>query len=131
MPANSETFNFVISSTNNTQLTHPGDSTVTTRTSDKLKGDGYYGRSDGLHSVQYNVNGFIGKIVAQGTLAIDPGSTDWFDLSTSIHSNLGDSTGSDNATGGFVKNMTGNFVWVRIIISDWTDGTVKSVLLNH
>ena len=61
MPANSETFNFVISSTNYTQLTHPGDSTVTTRTSDKLKGDGYYGRSDGLHSIQYNVNGFLGK----------------------------------------------------------------------
>ncbi len=130
MPANSETFNFVISSTNNTQLTHPGDSTVTTRTSDKLKGDGYYGRSDGLHSVQYNVNGFIGKIVAQGTLAIDPGSTDWFDLSTSIHSNLGDSTGSDNATGSFIKNFTGNFVWVRAVIN-YTDGTISSIMLNH
>ena len=131
MPANSETFNFVISSTNYTQLTHPGDSTVTTRTSDKLKGDGYYGRSDGLHSIQYNVNGFLGRIVTQGTLAVEPGTTDWFDLTTTVHSNLGDSTGSDNATGSFIKNFTGNFVWIRTFVSDWTDGTINSIVLNH
>ena len=131
MPANSETFNFVISSTNYTQLTHPGDSTVTTRTSDKLKGDGYYGRSDGLHSIQYNVNGFLGKIVTQATLAVEPGTTDWFDISTTLHSNLGDSTGSDNATGSFIKNFTGNFVWIRTYVSEWTDGTINSIVLNH
>ena len=131
MPASSEIFNFVVNSVNQSQLTHPGDSTTETRTSDKLKGDGYYGRDDGLHSLQYNVNGFIGKIVAQATLAVDPAETDWFTVTTTEHSNFGDSTGSDNATGGFVKNMTGNFVGVRIIISDWTDGTVKSILLNH
>ena len=104
---------------------------MTTRTSDKLKGDGYYGRSDGLHSIQYNVNGFIGKIVTQATLAVDPGTTDWFDISSSIHSNLDDSTGSDDATGSFIKNFTGNFVWIRAYVSDWTDGTVNSIVLNH
>ena len=92
MPASSEIFNFVVNSVNQSQLTHPGDSTTETRTSDKLKGDGYYGRDDGLHSLQYNVNGFIGKIVAQATLAVDPAETDWFTVTTTEHSNFGDST---------------------------------------
>ena len=131
MPASSETFNFVVNSTNQTQLTHPGDSTTETRTSDKLKGDGYYGRADGLHSVQYNVTGFIGKIVVQASLAVEPGDSDWFTINTTEHSNLGDSTGSDNGGGSFIKNFTGNFVWVRTYVSDWTDGTINSLILNH
>ena len=131
MPASSETFNFVVNSTNQSQLTHPGDSTTETRTSDKVKGDGYYGRADGLHSIQYNVTGFIGKIVVQASLAVEPGDSDWFTISTTEHSNLGDSTGSDNGSGSFIKNFTGNFVWVRTYVSDWTDGTIDSLILNH
>mgnify|MGYP000901047855 CR=1 FL=1 len=33
---------------------HPGDSTIESHTGEKFKGDGYYGRADGLHTVQYN-----------------------------------------------------------------------------
>jgi len=28
-------------------------------------------------------------------------------------------------------NFTGNFVWVRCLITSWTDGSVNSVKLNH
>ena len=38
MSSNSETLNFVVNSTNQTQLTHPGDSAITSQTSDKIKG---------------------------------------------------------------------------------------------
>lgn len=131
MPNNSETFNFTVNGTDVAQLTHPGDSTVTTRTSKDLKGDGYYGRADGFHTVQYNVTGFIGKIIIQATLAIQPTNEDWFEVSNTEHSNLNDSTGSDNASGSFIKNFTGNYVWVRAYVSDWTDGTVNSIMLNH
>ena len=129
MPANSETFNFVVNSTNQTQLTHPGDSTTETRTSDKLKGDGYYGRADGLHSVQYNVTGFIGKIVTQASLAIDPADADWFTVTGTDHESTAvETTESD---GSFIKNFTGNFVWIRCYVSEWTDGTVNNIMLNH
>ena len=43
--------------------THPGDSTTETVTGEKFKGDGYYGRSDGLHSVQYTYSGLTGDII--------------------------------------------------------------------
>ena len=102
--------------------THDGDSTVQTVTGSKYKGDGYYGRSDGFHTVQYNLTGFIGQIRIQGTLAIDPGDDDWFTVYTETHS---------QTTKVIATNFTGNYVWVRAYISEWTDGTVTSMLLNH
>jgi hypothetical protein len=102
--------------------THPGDSTSETITGDKFKGDGYYGRSDGLHSVQYNVSGFKGNVVMQGTLATDPTDEDWFTLPT---------TENTDGDGSYIYNFTGNYVWVRTYVSNWTDGAVQSIVLNH
>jgi hypothetical protein len=104
---------------------HPGDSTIESYTGEKYKGDGYYGREDGLHTVQYNITGFIGKIKMQATLAIDPTSDDWFTLDSTEHDD------SASATGSHIKNFTGNYVWVRAVVSNWTDGTVTSIQLNH
>ena len=131
MSTNSENFNFVVNSTNQTQLTHPDNTTNTTRTSDKLKGDGYYGRADGLHSVQYNVTGFVGKIVTQATLATTPVTADWFDITSTIHDNSSGTSSDALAAGSFIHNFTGNYVWIKIVVSDWTTGTVNSILLNH
>lgn len=129
MANSSETFNFTVDTTQVVQLTHPGDSSVQQNISDKLKGDGYYGRSDGFHTVQYNLTGLLGAIVVQGTLASTPTDEDWVTLPLTTHESV---IGDDNSrTGSFIYNFTGNFVWVRINVSNWTDGTVKSILLNH
>ena len=123
MAANSE----IILSSN----THPGDSTIETVTGGKFKGDGYYGRSDGFHTVQYNITGFQGKIKMQATLAVDPAEDDWFTLDDTEHETIGFANDGPIATGSHLKNLTGNFVWVRVVVSSWTDGTVNSILLNH
>lgn len=109
--------------------THPGDSTVTSVTSENFKGDGYYGRSDGLHTIQYNVSGFIGQIVMQATLAIEPTSADWFTLSSTEHVAANDSSATGD--GSYIYNFTGNYVWVRAYITNWTDGNITSITLNH
>jgi hypothetical protein len=109
--------------------THPGDSSTETITSDKFKGDGYYSRADGFHTIQYSLNGFIGNIVVQATLATEPTSTDWFTLSTTSHTSI--ASDSANASGAFIYNFTGNYVWVRTVVSSWTDGTIANILLNH
>ena len=116
MPATSE---IIVSAT-----THPGDSTVETVVGEKFKGDGYYGRSDGFHTVQMNVNGVAGTIKIQGTLATTPADADWFDIDGTTY----DSTiaGKDGA---FVFNFTGNFVWVRASTNVVT-GSVTKILLN-
>ena len=112
-----------------TTQTHPGDSSVETITGDKYKGDGYYSRADGLHTVQYNLNGFTGSINIQATLAIDPVDADWFTVTSTEHT--ADNDSSSNRDGGHIYNFTGNYVWVRAYVSNWTDGTIRSILMNN
>jgi hypothetical protein len=134
MPSNSETIL--------ANQTHPGDSTSETVTGDKYKGDGYYGRSDGLHTIQIDLNGFLGKIELQGTLAIDPTADDWFTVTLGSGQSI-DTTGkivsssttkleyTTNETSSKTYNFTGNYVWVRTYVSNWTDGTENNIKLNH
>jgi hypothetical protein len=109
--------------------THPGESTTLSVTGEKFKGDGFYSRADGFHTVQYNLNGFIGVVSMQASLASDPGAADWFTVTNSSITSASDD--SDYNTGSFLVNFVGNFVWVRAIVRNWTDGSVTSVLLNH
>jgi len=111
-----------------TTQTHPSDSTTQTVTGDAYKGDGYYSRTDGFHTVQYTVDGFIGSIKIQATLATTPTSSDWFSLSSTELVSANDS--STYRTGSFLYNFTGNYVWVRAVV-EYTDGTVNSISLNH
>jgi len=100
---------------------HPGDSTDQSVTGEKYKGDGYYGRSDGLHTVQYTYSDLVGTITIQATLATDPASEDWFD----VHSYT-----AATETGSKIANFTGNYVWVRANL-EYTAGTVDSINLNN
>lgn len=101
------------------ETTHPGDSTLQTVEGTAFKGDGYYSRADGFHTVQINVTGFVGTVTIQATLATNPNADDWFSIVTHTES-----------TGSFLHNFTGNYVWVRAKV-EYTDGTVNSVQLNH
>jgi len=121
MTANSETIL--------TNQDHPGDSSTETVVGAVFKGDGYYGRSDGFHTVQYSLEGFIGTINIQAALAVDPTEDDWFSLAEAAH--VSDSAEGVNSTGGFIYNFTGNYVWLRANISNWTDGNITQILLNH
>ena len=123
MPSNSETIL--------TQNAHPGDSQVETVTGNKFKGDGYYGRSDGFHTVQYDLDNFLGTVVIQATLALEPSSDDWFTVDETEHTSTSNDSSSSTSDGGFVYNFTGNYVWVRAYVSNWSDGTVNSIKLNH
>ena len=110
-------------------ISHEGDSAVQESIGEKYKADGYFSRSDGFHTVQYNLNGFIGTLYIQATLSLDPTQQDWFTLPETTHTSS--STEDSKASGGFLYNFTGNYVWVRAVATDWTDGTVKSVLFNY
>lgn len=102
------------------------DGSTQTVTGEKFKGDGYYGRADGLHTVAYYLNGFAGIITMQGTLATDPGDSDWFDIDGTV---VGD--GSTISTENTFKNFTGNFMWIRANVTEFTSGTITKILYNH
>lgn len=101
--------------------THGGDSTPETIVSEKLQGDGYYGRSDGLHTIQYSINGYTGTVQIQATLSITPSEDDWFTVLNFEH---------NQETTVSIRSFTGNYVWIRAKIT-FTDGTVNSIILNH
>ena len=102
------------------------DGSSATFNSDKVKGDGYYGFADGVHTFQTRVTSLIGTIKIQGTLATDPASTDWVDLASVVTSD-----GSTASTNSYLTNLTGNYTWVRIAVSEFTAGTINSVYLAH
>jgi len=94
---------------------------------DKKKGAGYNRRSDGLHTVIYQVDAFDGTITIQGTLELHPAESDWVDVTS--YSFGGDSTVS-NVTTTYSENFSGNFVWIRAKYTI-TDGTIVAVRYNH
>lgn len=117
---------------------------VKTVTGPSVPGDGYYNRSDGIHTVQWSIVNFLGKIKLQASLNNDPTDADWFDIPLgSLLEHTVDTTGkvstilihhvlyTEPTTGSFVFNFVGNYVWIRANVSEWTAGSITSILLSH
>jgi hypothetical protein len=131
MSSLAQSLNFVTyTNTGSAQVVYPNSGTTTmVYYSDPVKGDGYYGSSDGLHTVMYTMNlNFIGTVTMQASLASAPVESDWFAVKGV--------TSSYNAMSNLLTtqvdyyNFTGNFVWVRGVVQI-DAGTVDSVLYNH
>jgi hypothetical protein len=130
MPALSQNLIFYTTSGTATVLVnYTGTGTVQTFISDQVKGDGYFGGSDGFHTVAYNTTQyFIGTVTMQATLASEPVSADWFTVSnTDVSYTEFDARTQSNVD---LYNFTGNFVWVRGHIQI-EEGAVTSIQYNH
>lgn len=130
MPALSESLNFVVRDENTVSVTYPNTGTSTlVYSSDKTKGDGYFGSSDGMHTVMYTATPtFVGTITFQATLASEPTESDWFDVSNTSVTYTEMNDRSTSTVDCF--NFVGNFVWVRGKV-EIDAGTVESILVNH
>ncbi len=49
-------------------------------TGDAVKADGYYGQTDGVHTVSVSVTNFQGRIHLEASLATTPTAADWFPI---------------------------------------------------
>ena len=108
-------------------------------TGDSVRGDGFYGFSDGIHTVQITVTDYIGRIYIQGTLASDPVEADWFNIKVNgnddyITYGVGAGTG---VTSTLAYTFQGNMVYLRakvershlsLLITEV--GTLSKILLN-
>lgn len=45
-----------------------------------VKADGWYGATDGLHTVAIYVSNFSGRVYVEATLAMNPTEADWFPI---------------------------------------------------
>jgi len=115
----------VLSEIDHGQVYPPYDGVSTTWSSNQFKGNGYYGYTDGLHTVSYKLTNFIGIIKFQATLLQNPTDNDWVDITSTA---VGD--GVNGFTGNYFFNFTGNFVWCRAHITNFTSGQINQVLYN-
>jgi hypothetical protein len=89
--------------------------------SDEVKGDSYYGYTDGYHTVQVTYEQFIGRMRIQASLVLEPTSDDWFDIVPS------ETTGQRFNENGYIQynaddpaskseaySFKGNFAWIRL-----------------
>jgi len=130
MPALSETLNFTYNSTSSVSVVYPNTATdMLVYLSDKVRGSGYYGTTDGFHTISYTATPeFIGTITTQASLATDPQSTDWFTVSdTTVNYTEFDSRTTSTVD---YYNFSGNFVWVRGKI-EIAEGAVQVIHYNH
>lgn len=134
-----------MSTTSVTVLTNQNSLTYA---SDKTQADGYYGHTDGVHTVSATVTNFQGRLYIEGSLATDPGAGDWFPIYltsgnpyrqypvTSVPSGsngLGDTTTE-------AWTFRANILWIRarvdrdyMGVSSYDQslhGTVDKILLN-
>lgn len=116
----------VLGSTPYGQKNGPYDGASTSFSSAAYKGDGYYGYSDGLHTVVYTLTNFVGIIRFQASLVTQPTESDWVDISSTT---VGDGATPQSGTTYF--NFTGNWVWVRCHVTSFTSGTINKVLYNN
>jgi hypothetical protein len=124
IPANS------VGNTATTAVVYPNTATTTlTYLSSKVKGDGYFGNSDGLHTVMYvATQNFEGTVTMQATLATDPVNADWFNVdNTSVNYTALDVRNTSTVD---IFNFTGNFVWVRGCV-EIDAGSVQTIQYNH
>ena len=150
MPALSQNLTFKITNGNTSTYTVQVDypNTATTAliySSERIKGDGYFGGSDGLHTVFWSVSDFIGTIEVQATLASEPVEADWVTVKLTEPGNrfTVDTTGLITANGVETTryttptttsksyNFTGNFVWLRGHISEFTQGVMNGISINR
>lgn len=134
MPALSQSLIFPVTNgnttTNSVLVDYPNTGTSTmSYTSQRIKGDGYFGSGDGVHTVAYSATKFFqGTITMQATLASAPVEADWFDVvGPTLTYNEFDTRTTSTVD---IFNFSGNFVWVRGHIY-MDEGAVLSVNVNH
>lgn len=118
----SSTPSVILSAISHGQSYPPYDGVSNSFSSDKVKGNGYYGYTDGLHTVSYKFTNFTGVMKFQATLATAPTENDWFDVGTEVACN--------NSTVSNAFNFTGNFVWCRAHVTNFSSGSIDRVLYN-
>lgn len=134
MPAFSQSLEFVpAQSVNNTAtvaVVYPNTATdLLVYLSNPIKGDGYFGGSDGLHTVMYTAAAdFVGTMTVQASLATSPLESDWFEVNdVSVrYTELDDR----NVSTVDYSNFAGNFVWIRGRV-EILSGAVESIQVNH
>lgn len=93
-----------------------------------FRADGYYGRTDGIHTVQVVYTNFTGEFGLQATLEVSPKEEDWFFINLNAFTTIQspyiqfpadplNPTGTNGDTGTKAFTFQGNFVYLRAVLN--------------
>jgi hypothetical protein len=85
--------------------------------SEKYRADGYWGHTDGLHTISVSHHNLVGNLFIQGTLSTDPKEDDWFDIDINNKSSVKAYLEFHGESGVIARTFIGNFVYLRAILS--------------
>lgn len=91
-------------------------------TSDKYPAAGYYLSKKDFQTFTWNLTSVTGILTFQATLAEDPGADDWFVVHT---------VNASSSTQNSYVNITGNFVWVRAVVNNFSHGTIQHIKVSY
>lgn len=121
-----------------------------------IRGNAYYGYTDGIATIQVIYQNLVGGFGIQGTLSTDPAPEDWFWIKLNPNGDVHtpfipfpieplDPTGTNGGdTGSMAVTFIGNFVFLRAVLSrdyiqpadintqwnSWQYGQIDQVLLS-
>jgi hypothetical protein len=94
-----------------------------------VRGDAYWGYTDGLHTIQIIFQNFVGGVGIQATLALNPEPNDWFWIKINPQGDTNSPyltfpidplapTGANGGdTGSIATTFIGNFVFLRVVMT--------------
>lgn len=87
----------------------------------------YYVALRNTQTISWNLsNNFVGRIVIQASLDTTPSDTgNWATIHTIITPNA-----SSPVFDGFA-NLQGNYVWLRAVATEWTQGTIRQIVASY
>lgn len=103
------------------QTAHPTGSEPVVVTGTRYQAAAYLLSNRDLQTITWHFSGtFLGDCRIEASLTSDPSENDWYTVYEIDTSQLD----------GY-HNLTGNFVWLRAVVSDWTQGTIQLVTMSY
>lgn len=87
----------------------------------------YYLGNNDLQTISYGFTNVTGTLEIEATLASEPGSGDWF----KVYELEANNSSNTNSTLTQYQNITGNFVYMRARLKDFSSGVVQYVKLTY
>jgi hypothetical protein len=82
----------------------------------------YYLANQPLQTITWMYNNVTAIITLQASLVSQPGAGDWFNVSI---------TNANSETITSWQNVTGNFVWLRVVVQNFTQGTIQYIQATY
>lgn len=79
----------------------------------------YYSNTGSKQTIMYSMIDFVGTVSVQATLDANPSDSEWAEVLNVTSLTPEDFSG--------VEVIDGNFTWFRVLVSDFTSGTVNEI----